>query len=94
MSIDSENLLFDRLKDYSMEMPNLISRRQYNDRRKFTRELCEQIRKRIADKMDGAEEYFRGDSKPIAVCRLSRASRCTMGATDYSSAPSIGYCAT
>ncbi len=58
MSIDSENLLFDRLKDYSMEMPNLISRRQYNDRRKFTRELCEQIRKRITDKMDGAEEYF------------------------------------
>ena len=58
MSIDSENLLFDRLKDYYAEMPNLISRRQYNDRRKFTGELCEKIRKRIADKMDGAEEYF------------------------------------
>ena len=65
MSIDSENLLFDRLKDYSVEMPNLISRRQYNDRRKFTRELCEKIRKRIADKMDVAEEYFCVDSKPI-----------------------------
>ena len=93
MSIDSENLLFDRLKDYSVEMPNLISRRQYNDRRKFTRGLCEKIRKRIADKMDGAEEFFCIDSKPIEVCRLARASSCTMGATNYSSAPAIGYCA-
>lgn len=94
MSIDSENLLFDRLKDYSVEMPNLISWRQYNDRRKFTRGLCEKIRKRIADKMDGAEEFFCIDSKPIEVCRLAKASSCTMGATNYSSAPAIGYCVT
>ena len=58
LSIDSENNLFDRLKEYKTEMPNLISRRQFNDRRKFTAELCETIRKRIASKMDGAEEYF------------------------------------
>lgn len=32
LSIDSENNLFDRLKDYKVEFPNLISRRQYNDR--------------------------------------------------------------
>lgn len=30
-------------------------------------------RKRIAYKMDGAEEYFCVDSKPIEVCRLDRA---------------------
>ena len=94
MSIDSENLLFDRLEDYSVKIPTLISRRQYNDRREFTKELCEKIRKRIADKMDGAEEYFCVDSKAIEVCRLARASRCTMGATDHSSAPAVGYCAT
>ena len=39
LSIDSENNLFDRLKEYKTEMPNLISRRQFNDRRKFTAEL-------------------------------------------------------
>ena len=44
--------------------------------------------------MDGAEEYFCVDSKPIEVCRLARASRCKMGCTDYSSAPAMGYCAT
>ena len=30
MSIDSENYLFALLEDYRDEMPNLISRRQYN----------------------------------------------------------------
>lgn len=94
LSIDSENLLFDRLKEYRAEMPNLISRRQYNDRRKYTRNLCEKIRKLVAEKMDGAEEYFCVDSKPIEVCRLARASRCTLGANDYANAPSVGYCAT
>lgn len=94
MGIDSESLLFYRLRDYSAEMPNLISRRQYNDRRKFTGELCERNRKRMADRMDGAEEFFCADSKPIEVCRLARASRCTMGATDYAAAFAMGYCAT
>ncbi len=36
VGIDSESLLFSRLKEYGDKMPNLISRRQYNDRRKFT----------------------------------------------------------
>lgn len=47
MSIDSENYLFALLEDYKNEMPNLISRRQYSDRRKYTAELCVTIRKRI-----------------------------------------------
>jgi len=32
-------------------MPNLISRRQYNDRRKYTAGLCEDIRKRVAARL-------------------------------------------
>lgn len=94
LSIDSENNLFDRLKEYKADMPNLISRRQFNDRRKFTAELCEKIRKRIASKMDGAEEYFCIDSKPIEVCRLSRGLRCKMKGTDVTNSPAFGYCAT
>ena len=34
---------------------NLISRRQFNDRRKFTANLCEQIRKNIALAIDAGE---------------------------------------
>ena len=44
LGIDSEAYLFSILKDYKEDFPNLISRRQYNDRRKFTRNLCETIR--------------------------------------------------
>ena len=92
-SIDSESYLFSLLEEYKSEIPNLISRRQYNDRRKFTANLCEQIRQNIARAMDGGEDYFCIDSKPIPVCRIARAKRCKMGKTDYQTAPEFGYCA-
>ncbi len=94
-SIDSEKWLFDcKLQEYKDCFPNLISRREYNDRRKKTARLCEEIRKRIAMKMDGGEEQFFVDSKPIPVCRVTRGKRCKMGKTgDYSLAPDFGFCA-
>lgn len=93
MGIDSECLLFSKLNEYRDEMPNLISRRQYNDRRKQTGNLCDSIRKRMAMKIDGSEDYFCIDSKPIEVCRLSRSSLCKMGKDEYRTAPAYGYCA-
>jgi hypothetical protein len=52
--IDSESWLFShKLKDCKSEIPNLISRRQFNDRRKTTGSLCEEIRKLIAGRIDG-----------------------------------------
>ena len=45
-SIDSEKWLFDyKLQEYKDNIPNLISRRQFNDRRKKTSGLCEELRK-------------------------------------------------
>ena len=93
LCIDSEAYLFSILIGYKKEFPNLISRRQYNDRRKLTHNLCETIRKRMADCIDGGEDYFCIDSKPIEVCRVAREKRCTMRKNDYSKAPSFGYCA-
>ena len=55
--------------------------RQFNDRRKKTAGLCEELRKRIAMEMDGGEEQFFVDSKPIEVCRVARGKRCKMGRT-------------
>ena len=94
-SIDSEKWLFDyKLQEYKGNIPNLISRRQFNDRRKKTAGLCESIRKRIALEMDGGEDLFFVDSKPIEVCRVARGKRCKMGRTgDFSKAPDFGYCA-
>ncbi len=81
-SIDSEKWLFDyKLQEYKGNIPNLISRRQFNDRRKKTAGLCEELRKRMAIRMNGGEEQFFVDSKPIAVCRVARGKRCKMGRT-------------
>lgn len=94
-SIDSEQWLFEyKLQEYKDNIPNLISRRQFNDRRKKTADLCEKIRKNIAMKMDGGEELFFVDSKPIEVCRVARGKRCKMGRTgDFLQAPDFGFCA-
>ena len=93
--IDSENWLFEsKLKECSYLIPNLISRRQFNDRRKTVSSLCEQIRSRIANHIDGGEDYFCIDSKPIEVCRVSRGNRCKMGKDgDFALSPDFGYCA-
>ena len=93
-SIDSESLLFSLLEEYyKTDFPSLISRRQYNDRRKFTANLCEQVRKNIAQAIDGDEDYFCIDSKPIPVCRFARAKRCRLGKNDFETAPNYGFCA-
>lgn len=71
-SIDSEKWLFDyKLQEYRDKMPSLISRRQFNDRRKKTAGLCEEICKKMAKIMDGGEDFFFVDSKPIEVCRVA-----------------------
>lgn len=93
--IDSENWLFEhQLNDCREKMPNLISRRQFNDRKKQNSNLCEEIRKRIAKEIDGGEDYFCIDSKPIEVCRVARGNRCKMGRTGkFAQAPDFGFCA-
>lgn len=93
--IDSENWLFEsKLKECRENIPNLISRRQFNDRRKTLSKLSEQIRSRIANQMDGGEDYFCIDSAPIEVCRVARGKRSKMGKNgDPALAPDFGYCA-
>lgn len=94
-SIDSEKWLVDyRLQEYKDKLLTLISHRLFNDCRKDTAGLCEEICRRVAMKMGGAEELFFVDSQPIEVCRVARGKRCRMGRTgDFSQAPDFGYCA-
>ncbi len=93
-SIDSENYLFKRLNAESPEaIPNLITHRQYNQRRKKTMQLWEYIRQSMAKAIDGGEFVFSIDSKPVKVCQNARAGRCQIGKDDIEHAPSWGYCA-
>jgi hypothetical protein len=53
--------LFAKLQEYRNRITNLISRRQYNDRRKITSSLCNKLRDKMADEIDGGEDYLRFD---------------------------------
>ena len=91
---DSENLLFHRLhNECKADLPNLISRRQFNARHKLPARLAEEIRKNVAVAIDGSEDVFCIDSKPVKVCQNARAKRCTMGRDNREAAPDWGYCA-
>ena len=94
LSIDSESLLFNKLNsDCKANFPTLISRRQYNDRKKNLFELTNKIRRCIAEDIDELEDTYCIDSKPFEVCRLARSKRNVIGKNDYKKAPSMGYCA-
>lgn len=59
LSIDSENFLFSELNtDYIADFPHLISRRQYNDCRKYLFVLTESIRKSMVEAIDKDEDIF------------------------------------
>lgn len=94
LSIDSENYLFTKLSACKSDFQNLISRCQYNQRRKYLSILTNTIRHNMAMKIDGGEDMFVIDSKPLPVCRNARASRSKMGKKNDLLAPNFGYCAT
>ncbi len=94
LSIDSENLLFSKLRaEYSRDFKTLISRRQYNDRRKFLFSKQEEIRTRLTAQLNATTDIYAIDSMPLEICKLSRMQRNKMGRENSYSAPDKGYCA-
>jgi hypothetical protein len=94
LSIDSENYLFSKLnKEYKTEFKNMISRRQYNDRRKLLFEKTERVRKLMSEQLNRHADVFAIDSMPIEICKLSREKRNKMGKESIHHSPDKGYCA-
>lgn len=94
LSIDSENYLFSKLrKEYLDDFKNLISRRQYNDRRKLLFEKSERVRKLMAERLNKQADVFAIDSMPLEICKLSREKRNKMGKESIHHSPDKGYCA-
>ena len=94
LSIDSENYLFAKLnKEYLKDFENLISRRQYNDRRKLLFEKIESIRKSMAESLNKQADIFAIDSMPLEICKISREQRNKMGKESAVNSPDKGYCA-
>lgn len=94
LGIDSENLLFSKLnKEYRQDFVNLISRRQYNDRRKALFMVTENVREQMAKQLNEVTEVYAIDSMPLEICKLSRERRNKMGKEEQYSSPDKGYCA-
>lgn len=93
-SINSENYLFHLLSACKDDFPNLISRCQFNQRRKYLAELLNVIRYNVVQTVDADEDLFLVDSKPAPVCRNVRAGRVKIGKYDTEFHPDFGYCAT
>ena len=94
LSIDSENYLFSKLRtEYLHEFENMISRRQYNDRRKLLFEKTEQVRKLLSERLNRQADVFAIDSMPLEICKISREQRNRMGKESAHHSPDKGYCA-
>ena len=94
LSIDSENHLSSKLnKEYLNDFKNLISRRQYNDRRKLLFEKTEAVRKSMAERINKQADVFAIDSMPLEICKISREQRNKIGKESAHHSPDKGYCA-
>jgi len=94
LSIDSENLLFSKLKaEYSADFPQLISRSNYNVRRRALRLQVAYLQAKISVSLESPDQPLIVDSVPLPVCKLARAARAKICRDDPEKAPKIGYCA-
>lgn len=80
-------------KEYLEKFENLISRRQYNERRKLLFEKTEDVRKLMAERLNRQADVFAIDSMPLEICKLAREGRNKMGKESEHHAPDKGYCA-
>ena len=83
LGIDSENLLFSKIKkDYSKRFPNLIHRTNYNRRKKQLLPWIDNVITKLSKAMDQQSKNFIIDSIPIPVCKICRAPRSTVCRND------------
>jgi len=76
LSINSENLLFSKLRsEYRKEFPLLIDRSQFNRRRKHLHSIIDIVQQYLVSNLLPAENTFILDSLPIEICKFVRARR-------------------
>jgi hypothetical protein len=93
----SENYLFAALNsDYKNDFPNLLSRRQYNHRRKRLEKPIKNLRELISIKMEPArktQDIYVIDSMPLRVTKFARRNSSTICRDDANLVPQISKCA-
>ncbi len=92
LSIDSENLLFEKLKtEFKEDFPNLIDRSNYNRRRKKLFCQLAELSRNICTKLSGKNAEFIVDSLPIPICSNVRINRSNICKDDPGLMPSRAY---
>ena len=91
MGYDSENYFFSQLN--KSVFPDLLSRRQYNDRRKKLLIKYEEVRKSIISQIKTEQKVYIIDSMPLKLCRYARRGRNKIGQQENDIKPNVGYCA-
>lgn len=94
LSINSENLLFVKLRsEYREDFPLLIDRSQFNRRRKYLAKFINIVRETLVQKLLPGEDTFILDSLPVEICKFARARRIKICKESIETAPEFGYCA-
>lgn len=91
MSYNSELQLFRAIS--GTELGTKIERSVYNKRRRKLKSYIEQVRQCLSQKFSHLSRLFIIDSTPIEICKMSRAKRSNICATENIQ-PAFGYCAT
>jgi len=91
MSYNSELQLFRTIS--GTELETKIERSVYNKRRRKLKSYIEQVRQCLSQKFSHLSRLFIIDSTPIEICKMSRAKRSNICATENIQ-PAFGYCAT
>ena len=94
LGIDSENLLFSKLKtEYKDDFPNLIDRTNFNRRRKGLESLMKLFNTLLSNKIDVKSESIIIDSMPLPICQNARIRRSKICKETAEYHPARGYSA-
>lgn len=94
LSIDSENRLFDFIKNSCFFVSHgLIERSTYNRRRKLLCHYFHHVLEYLSEQISPDEDAFIVDSFPIEICRFARAKWVRICREDFDTIPDYGYCA-
>jgi hypothetical protein len=92
LSIDSENLLWSKLKtDYASLFQNLIDRSRFNRRRKRLMPFVLQVQEHISSRLENLSQTMVVDSIPVPVVKMAREKMFKSFKKSFDTAPAKGY---
>lgn len=94
LSIDSENLLWSKLRtDYVSLFPNLIDRNRFNRRRRRLTSFILRVQEYISARLENLSQTMVIDSIPVPVVKMAREKTFKAFKKSFETAPAKGYSA-